>query len=345
MSTPPRRPRLTYAAAGVDIAAAARAKRAMAALVRSTFTPGVRGDFGAFGSLFQVQGFSDPVLVASTDGVGTKLKLAFDLGRHDTVGQDLVNHCVNDILTCGARPLFFLDYLALGRLDEAVVQGVIAGLAAACKAAGCALLGGETAEMPGLYAPGDYDLAGFIVGAVERDQVLDGSRIVAGDLLLGLPSSGLHTNGYSLARRVFDLDAHPQALHQRPPELGGRTLGEALLAVHRPYWPLLQPALPLIKGMAHITGGGLPGNLPRALPDGLGARLRKGSWPVPPIFALIQARGGIADAEMYNVFNLGLGLVLAAAPADAAALRAALPEALPVGQVVRARGRRRVRVE
>lgn len=301
-----------YAAAGVDIdakmGAVARAKEA----IRSTFTPGVVGDVGGFGGLFRPDfaGLADPLLVASTDGVGTKLKVAVAAGVHDTVGQDLVNHCVNDILVQGARPLFFLDYIAVGRMNPVVVGRILEGLAKACRENGCALLGGETAEMPGVYAEGDYDVAGTIVGVVDRPKLLDGSRVREGDGLLGLPSSGLHTNGYSLARKVF-FEVARFAPHDRVPELG-MTAAEALLAVHRSY---LRPVLPLVEGgllsaMAHITGGGFPDNIPRVLPAGLDAEVRPDAWSWPPLFRFLESRGAVAREEMLRVFNCGIGMVL-----------------------------------
>jgi len=329
--------KLTYASAGVDINAADQAKRRLHAHVRSTFGPQVLGDIGLFSGLYQLSGFRNPVLSASTDGVGTKVKLAQALGRHDSIGVDLVHHCVNDILTSGARPLFFLDYIGLGKMDSSVVEAIVSGLARACKGVGCALLGGETAEMPGTYKVGDYDLAGCIVGAVERDEVIDGSKIEAGDVLLGLPSSGLHTNGYSLARRIFDLDDSPRALEKHYPELG-RTLGEALLEPHRSYLADLGPSLPKVRGLAHITGGGLPGNVPRILPKGLAARFKEGSWPVLPVFDLIRRQGQVDKSEMYRVFNMGLGMIVAVSPADADALLKVLPGAMIVGDVGRADG-------
>lgn len=321
----PERP-LTYAAAGVDIDAKMGAVARARDLIRGTFTPGVVGDVGGFGGLFRADfpGMREPLLVASTDGVGTKLRVATAAGAHDTVGQDLVNHCVNDILVQGARPLFFLDYFAAGRIDREVVGRVLSGVAAACRENGCALLGGETAEMPGLYAPGDYDLAGTIVGVVDRPKLLDGSRVAEGDLLLGLPSSGLHTNGYSLARRLFfeELGLRPS---DTVPELG-TTVGEALLAVHRSY---LRPVLPLVEeglltAMAHVTGGGFPDNLPRVLPGGLRAVVAPSSWSWPPLFRFIEERGRVAREEMLRVFNCGIGMVLVVRPADAARVVAAL---------------------
>ena len=334
---------MTYAQAGVDVDAAARLVDRIGALARATRRPEVLADVGPFGGLFRLSGYRDPVLVASADGVGTKLKLASLLGRFQAVGMDLVNHCVNDILCAGAEPLFFLDYIASGSLSDDERAAIVQGVAEACCAAGCALLGGETADLPDVYGPGDFDLVGFIVGAVERDAIIDGSSIRAGDALLGLPSSGLHTNGYSLARKVLgvgvggDIEEERRRLERTYPGLDG-TLGDALLAVHRCYYNELKPVLGRLKGIAHITGGGLPGNLPRILPEGLAARLHKGTWSVPPIFRLIQERGKVADEEMYRVFNMGLGMVLVCDPADVEAVRAPAsggPEALVVGEVVR----------
>ncbi len=309
---------VTYRDAGVDIEAGHRAVELMKEAVRATYGPEVLWGIGAFGGLFDASALkqmASPVLVASTDGVGTKTKIAAALGRFDTIGHDIVNHCVNDILVQGARPLFFLDYIASGKLDPEMVAAVVRGCAAACRAAGCALLGGETAEMPGVYAPGEFDLVGTIVGVVDRPNVVDGRTIVAGDAIIGLASSGLHTNGYSLARRVFegwDLAAVVAEL--------GRPLGEALLEPHRSYLAevrRLWGAGIAIKGMAHITGGGLMDNPPRILPEGAAARIWRGSWIVPPIFQLIQRIGRISEEEMAHVFNLGLGMLLIV-PADQA---------------------------
>jgi phosphoribosylformylglycinamidine cyclo-ligase len=274
-----------------------------------------------------VAGMERPVLVASADGVGTKLKVAFLAGRHDTVGRDLVNHCVNDILVQGARPLFFLDYVATGRLDPSVLAAVVSGIARGCKENGCALLGGETAEMPGFYADGEYDVAGFIVGMVDRPRVVDGSGIRAGDVLIGLPAAGLHTNGYSLARKVF-FDVAGLAVHDRVDELGG-TVAEVLLAEHRSYLaPLSKPLdAGLVRGLAHITGGGLTDNLPRILPSGTGARIDLGSWPVLPVYGFLQRHGRVADDEMYRAFNMGIGMVVVVAPGDAEAVEAHLDAA------------------
>jgi phosphoribosylformylglycinamidine cyclo-ligase len=308
---------LSYADAGVDIdakmGAVARAKDA----IRSTFTKGVVGDVGGFGGLFRPDfaGMTDPLLVASADGVGTKLKVAIAAGVHRTVGQDLVNHCVNDILVQGASPLFFLDYIATGKMRPEIVGEVLEGIAKACRENGCALLGGETAEMPGMYAEGDYDLAGTIVGAVDRPKLLDGSRVADGDLLIGLPSSGLHTNGYSLARKIF-FEGLGMATSTEVPELGC-SVASALLAVHRSY---LSPVLPLVENlllsaMSHITGGGFPDNLPRVLPADLDAVVHPDAWSWPPLFRYLQDKGRIASAEMLRVFNCGIGMVLIVPPA------------------------------
>jgi phosphoribosylformylglycinamidine cyclo-ligase len=273
------------------------------------------------------------VLVSSVDGVGTKLKIASALDKHDTIGIDIVNHCVNDILTGGAAPLFFLDYIALGKLVPEKVAAIVRGLAQACREVGCALIGGETAEMPGLYRGEDYDLAGFVVGVVEKEEIIQGKAIAAGDSLIGLPSSGLHTNGYSLVRKVFGETR--EKLDIRYPELG-RTLGEELLEPHRCYYRELKPLLPLIKGMAHITGGGLTDNLPRILPSGVAAHFQARSWTVPPVFRLIEERGKVSRDEMYRVFNMGIGMVLACSPDNTVRITQALPEALVIGEVVTA---------
>jgi len=269
--------------------------------------------------------------------VGTKLKIAVALGRHDTVGIDLVNHCVNDILTCGANPLFFLDYIAMGKLVPEEVAAIAGGLAKACKEAGCALIGGETAEMPGLYAGEDYDLVGTIIGAVEKENIINGSGIKAGDVILGLPSSGLHTNGYSLVRKIFGTDK----LSKHYPELG-RTLGEELLEPHRCYYRQLKELLLLVKGMAHITGGGLVGNVPRILPEEVAARFDSRSWEVPPIFSLIQKEGKVARDEMFRVFNMGIGMAVVCAAESVARFRKRLPEARIIGEVVKQSGEDRV---
>jgi phosphoribosylformylglycinamidine cyclo-ligase len=297
---------------------------------------------GFFGGLFEFKGYQQPVLVSSVDGVGTKLKLALALGKHDTVGIDIVNHCVNDILTCGAEPLFFLDYIAAGRLNPEQVGEVAKGLASACREVGCALIGGETAEMPGLYSGEDYDLVGFIIGVVEKEKIIMGRKIAAGDAIISLPSSGLHTNGYSLVRKVFGETR--AALNTTYPELG-RTLGEALLEPHRSYYNQLKPLLPLIKGLAHITGGGLIGNVPRVLPDGLTARFDNRSWPVPPIFNLIQKRGNVDRDEMYHVFNMGIGMVIICSSDKVDHFTKMLPEAKVIGEVIKQMGKARVVID
>jgi phosphoribosylformylglycinamidine cyclo-ligase len=322
-----------YAAAGVDIAANDRLIPRYRELARSASRPEVVGGVGAFSGLFDLTAFEDPVLVASTDGVGTKLLVARRLGRLDGVGRDIVNHCINDILTAGARPLFFLDYLAGAGLSEDEKATIVGGVAAACADGGVALLGGETADMPGLYREGDFDLAGTIVGVVRKGEEIDGRAIRPGDALIGLPANGLHTNGYTLARAVLRLDeAAPADLLAPDPGLGG-SLADALLAPHTAYWPALAPVLARCKGIAHITGGGIPGNVARILPEGYAARLRRGAWPEPPIFARIRAAGQIDDEEMMRVFNLGLGLAVAVEAADAAGVVAALPGATVVGEV------------
>lgn len=302
---------VTYRDAGVDIEAGSRAVALMKAAVQSTYGPQVLQGVGAFGGLFDVSALKtmqSPTLVASTDGVGTKTKVASAMGRFDTIGHDIVNHCLNDILVQGARPLFFLDYIASSILDPEMVAAVVNGCADACKAIGCALLGGETAEMPGVYAPDEFDLVGTIVGVVDRPRIIDGSAIEPGDTIIGLASSGLHTNGYSLARRVFA----GRDWQAETPELGQR-LGDALLTPHRAYLAeveALQTGGITIKGMAHITGGGLFDNPPRMVPDGVGVQIQRESWPVPPIFQLIQQAGRIDEGEMMHAFNMGLGMLL-----------------------------------
>lgn len=329
---------LNYRTSGVDIEAGEALVDRIKPLVKATRTAGVLSELGLFGGMFDAR-FPDheqPVLVASTDGVGTKLKVAVMANRHDTVGQCLVNHCVNDILACGARPLFFLDYFATGRLSTDVATDVVRGMTNGCVENGCALLGGETAEMPSMYADGEYDVAGTIVGVVDRRQVLDGSRVGAGNVLIGLPSTGLHTNGYSLARAAlfpaFTIDTYRDEL--------GTTIGDALLAVHRTYypavWPLLQDGL--INGVSHITGGGIVGNTSRIVRDPLSLAIDWQAWEVPAIFRLIQETGGIATEEMRHVFNLGIGLILIvdAAVADTVLERLASSSPVVIGHVTTA---------
>lgn len=328
-----------YSAAGVDIAAATRAKELMAAAVRSTHGPAVLAGMGAFGGCFDaalaLAGMQAPVLVSSTDGVGTKTLVAAALGRYDTVGQDLVNHAVNDILVQGAQPLFFLDYIAVAKLDPAQVAAIVAGVAEGCRAAGCALIGGETAEMPDVYALGAFDLAGTIVGVVERTAMLPRPDIVPGDAILALPSTGLHTNGYSLARRLVAHHFATDGYAARPSILNGQTIGEALLAIHRCYLAevnALQAAVP-VKALCHITGGGIYDNLPRVLPAGLGAEIVRGSWPIPPICRLLVDIGGLDEREAFHALNMGLGM-LVIVPADAAATAlATIADACLVGRV------------
>jgi len=329
-----------YAFAGVDIHLADKVKETVAQQARATFRPEVLGS-GFFGSMFQLKGYDEPVLVSSTDGVGTKLKIASLLGKNDAVGIDIVNHCVNDILCCGAEPLFFLDYIAVGKLVPEQIEAIISGIVQACREVGCSLIGGETAEMPGIYSQKSYDLVGFIVGVVEKRNIIDGSSIVPDDVILGLPSSGLHTNGYSLVRRVFGIDANPSCLNKFYPELG-KSLGEELLQVHRCYYPQLKPALPLVKGIAHITGGGFMGNIPRILPQGLATHLRKDSWDIPPVFKLIQENGDIEEAEMYRVFNMGVGLAIVCSTLQVAKIVSILPQAKAIGEIIKAGDEERV---
>jgi len=309
-----RKKKVIYRDAGVNIDEADRAVKAIRRMAQKTFTPAVLTDIGSFGGGFRLQGYRDPVLVSSADGVGTKLKLAFLTGRHSTVGEDLVNHCVNDIAVQGAMPLFFLDYFAVGKLDARVAEQVIAGIARGCRANGCALIGGETAEMPGFYAPGEYDLAGFIVGAVERKRMLTGSSIRAGDVLIGLPSTGLHTNGYSLARKLlFEVARHNASTMLE--ELQG-TIADELMKLHRSYLKPLRALHDsgLLKGAAHITGGGITDNTPRILPKGLGVRIDLGSWPVLPIFDLLRRIGKIPEEDWRRTFNLGIGMIFVISP-------------------------------
>jgi len=329
----------TYATAGVNIDVAAKAKELIGKHARSTLRPEVLSGIGFFGGLFEFKGYQQPVLVSSVDGVGTKLKIASALAKHNTIGIDIVNHCVNDILTCGAEPLFFLDYIAMGKLVPEQVEAIAQGLASACRQVGCALIGGETAEMPGLYAGEDYDLVGFIIGVVEKERIIMGKTIVVGDTIIGLPSSGLHTNGYSLVRKIFG--ETKSALDAYYPELG-RTLGDELLEPHRCYYHQLKPLLPLIKGMAHITGGGLIDNVPRILPQGMAAQFRSRSWTIPPVFQLIQQQGNISRSEMYRVFNMGIGMVIICSPNDVDQLTQALPEAKIIGEVVKRKEEARV---
>jgi phosphoribosylformylglycinamidine cyclo-ligase len=333
-----------YQDTGVDVSRAEDALARIRDKVRATKRPEVIGDIGAFGGLFRVTG-TDTVLVATTDGVGTKLELARLLDRHEGVGTDLVHHCVNDALAMGAEPLFFLDYFSTSKLEPEVFARVVGAMADACRAQGCALLGGETAEMPGMYAPGTYDLAGVLVGGVARDKILDPASVREGDVLIGLPSNGLHTNGFSLARAICDRAAARAEMDLRRflliprPELRGGTLGDALLAVHRCYLDDVRTlrAAATVRSIAHLTGGGWEGNLPRALPPGLGAFVDRASWIVPPLFRMLVDWGGVVDGEAFDTWNMGIGVVAVIAASDERAALRALPDAITIGAVERAR--------
>jgi phosphoribosylformylglycinamidine cyclo-ligase len=336
---------LDYAAAGVDIDRSDAVKRRIRSVVESTFTAGARGSFGGFGGMFRIPAdFHRPVLVSSADGVGTKLRVAIEANRHDTVGHDLVNHCVNDILVQGAVPLFFLDYFAAGRLVPEVVEAVVRGIAAGCRENGCSLVGGETAEMPGIYTPPDYDLAGFIVGVVEEHGILGADRVEAGDVIIGLGSSGLHTNGYSLARHIVAERMRLGVADEFPGE--GASVADTLLRIHRSYLPVLRPILGKIHGMAHITGGGLPGNVNRVLPDTLDAAIDGTSWPVPNLFVQLERAGQVSRDEMYRTFNMGVGMVVITDEAGAAAVEASAAsanvDAWRLGRTVRGTGQVRI---
>jgi phosphoribosylformylglycinamidine cyclo-ligase len=333
---------LDYRSAGVDIDSADEAKDRIRQLVESTFTAGARGRFGGFGGMFRVpDGAKHPVLVASADGVGTKIKVAIESGRHDTIGHDLVNHCVNDILVQGAIPLFFLDYVAFGVLEPAVAEAVVAGVAAGCRENECSLIGGETAEMPGVYTPPDYDLAGFIVGWVEEEAIRGPDRVREGDVLIGLASAGLHTNGYSLARRIVTERMRLAPGDPFPGEAA--STADVLLRVHRSYLAALRPVLGTIHAMAHITGGGLPGNVNRALPSTLDAEIDTNSWEVPNLFVQLQQAGRVARDEMFRTFNMGIGMVvIAPAPQVETILQGAQSKnvgAWRLGRIIRGTGK------
>ena len=326
---------ISYADAGVSIDNANLAVAKIREFARSTFNERTLTEIGSFGGMFSgaFPGMADPVLVASADGVGTKLKLAFETGIHDTVGADLVNHCVNDILVQGARPLFFLDYFATGKLEPDVTASVVEGMARACKENGCVLLGGETAEMPDFYPPGEYDLAGFIVGVVDKSKVIDGKSIVPGDVVLGLPSTGLQTNGYSLARKLFfEIGGYKPDTYLE--ELG-TTVGEALLATHSSFLPQIGPLLDsgLIKGLAHITGGGFLENIPRILPDNVSVEINRGTWPEPPVFGVMRRLGNVSDQEMFRTFNMGIGMVLICAESEKDHIKSQISESREIGRV------------
>lgn len=324
-----------YKSAGVNIDAGIEAVKRIKKLVRGTYNQQVLGDLGSFGGLysFPTSEYREPVLVSSTDGVGTKLKVAFALDRYDTVGYDLVNHCVNDILVQGAKPLFFLDYIGTGSVKPENIESIVSGLARGCRENGCVLIGGETAEMPGIYSKEEFDLVGTIVGVADRRQVITGSTIKPGDPVLGLPSLGLHTNGYSLARKICfnDLGLKPT---DTPPGLSG-SIGEILLAPHRSYFKEVYPLITdgLVNGLAHITGGGFFDNIPRILPQGCGVRINKGSWPILPIFEFLRKKGSVPEAEAYRVFNMGIGMVLICSPENLERIKGALSEAYLIGTV------------
>ena len=338
---PSAEPEATYRAAGVNIDLGNEAVRRIRGLARSTFTPGVLSDIGSFGGLFQLElgDYREPVLVSSADGVGTKLKVAFMAKRHDTVGVDLVNHCINDVLVQGAEPLFFLDYLATGRLSPTVAEAIVGGMARACRDNSCALIGGETAEMPGFYGEGEYDLAGFVVGIVDRQRLVTGRTIAVGDVLVGVPSSGLHTNGYSLARQIA-FDRLGLSVDSHVPDLGA-AVGDVLLTPHRSYLPLVRPLLRSgrIKGMAHITGGGMTENLLRILPRGTAAIVDVSSWQVPPVFQWLQRAGRVPTHDMMRTFNMGIGFVIVTTPERSEGLIEELAarggrDACVIGQIV-----------
>lgn len=329
-----------YAAAGVDLATRSKFAKTLPGILAQARRPEVLSDAGPFSGLFRLgEKYRDPVLSASADGIGTKVKLQLAANRLDLCGFDIIGHSVNDIMACGAEPLFFLDYIAGNGLTNEQKHSLVEGVARACAEANCALLGGETADMPDVYPPGEFDLAGFIVGVVERDKIIDGSKVAVGDVLLGIPSSGLHTNGFSLARPALNIcNGEPveetrTRIAERPALLGGRSIEEALLETHRPYYKLVSPVMEKVHGMAHITGGGYVENVPRILPTGVTASFDTAAWPVLPIFQLIQQRGEISSEEMYEVFNMGIGLVLMVSPDDAEAVRDAIPEALTIGAI------------
>lgn len=334
----------TYRSAGVNLESLDEIKEKISAFCRITHGPQVISATGGFAGMYRLDGYSEPVLVSSADGVGTKLKIGVLLGHYESLGIDLVNLNVNDVLTCGARPLFFLDYMSMGSLEMQRTEALVRGMAWACREARCALIGGETAQMPGVYVGDDFDLAGFAVGVVEREAVIDGSKIADGDVILGLPSSGLHTNGYSLVRRVFNVEEDWAVLHRHYDELR-HTLGEELLIPHACYYPLIEPVLPFVKGLAHISGGGIVGNLPRVLPDGLAGLIKVGTWDVHPIFDIIQREGRIERDEMFRVFNMGLGMAIVCAPEKVSAVQGGLPTARVVGEVVRQEGEGRVVID
>jgi len=331
-----------YTRAGVDISAKNISNKLVGKLASATHRPEVLSDVGFFNGMYEFSGYKRPVLVSSTDSVGTKTRIAIALDKYDTVGVDIVNHCINDIFTCGAAPVFFLDYIGIGKLVPERVAALVAGLAGACREVGCVLIGGETAELGDVYHGDDFDLAGFVIGAVEKDEIIAGKKIAPGDALLGLPSNGLHTNGYSLARKVF---GESRAELERIYSELGEPVGEALLRPHLCYYNRLKPHLKYTKGMAHITGGGLVDNVPRILPEGLAARFSSRSWEVPPVFPLIARLGEVEREEMYHVFNMGIGMVVASAPESVSRFTQEIPEIKIIGEVVRQAGEARVIID
>ena len=323
----------TYKQSGVDRLAAGQAISKIADTLKNTRGPQVISGANDFGALYHLTGYDDPVLVSSTDGVGTKLKLAIAMERYDTIGEDLVNACINDVIVSGAQPLFFLDYIAVGRLNPDIISDIVAGMGRACQISGCALIGGEMAEMPGLYSDNDFDLAGFAVGAVERSNILDAQTVREGDVLVGIPSNGLHTNGFSLVRMALELDIDSNPLFEYHDTINS-TLGEALLKPHRPYWPLIKGLLNDVKSIAHITGGGLIDNVPRALSAGLGAKINASTWSIPPIFSLLEEVCRLDIDEMYQVFNMGIGLVLVCGEESAKNIISTIDGSSLIGEVV-----------
>jgi len=325
----------------VSIQAAQTVKQRIKEIVAPTQGSNVLGGIGAFGAMYRLSGYREPVLVSSTDGVGTKVKLGVALGSYEGLGEDVVNACVNDVIVCGAEPLFFLDYIGMGNLEPDTIDAVVRGMVRACQNVDCSLIGGETAQLPGMYDEKGFELVGFAVGVVEQSAILDGSSVREGDLLIGIPSNGPHTNGYSLVRKILHLDDDPSPLMEFYEELG-RTLGEALLEPHLAYYPAVRPALGQIKGMAHITGGGLIENVPRVLPDGLSARFDTAAWQVPPIFTLLQEWSTVSREEMYRVFNMGLGMVLVCDRPRADEVVSLVEGARVVGSVINETGGDRV---
>jgi len=323
----------TYQEAGVDLDGAANIKEQIRISASKTLGPEVLTGVGSFGGMYNLSEYNEPILVSSTDNVGTKLRIASLMGVYNTVGEDVVNQSVNDIIVSGAKPLFFLDYIATSELVPQMIMAIIDGISRACKEAGCALIGGETAQLPNMFTKDTFDLSGFIVGVVEKKNILDTSKINPGDILLGLPSSGIHTNGYSLVRKVFSIDENSKILSEYFDDIKCK-LGDALLEIHKPYYPLIKQSMPFVKGLAHITGGSFYKNVPRILPESLGARIDTKSWNPLPIFHFIKEYGGISDAEMYRVFNMGIGLIIICDPKDIGSIQSLLPDSNVIGKIV-----------